>query len=249
MGDEALADLGLVEAARGIVARQFSSLELTEACLARIARIGPALNCIAAIDPDAARHAARAADDELAAGRIRGPLHGVPLAHKDMFYRAGRRSACGSRILADFIPEVTAHVLTRLDAAGALDIAQLNMVEFALGTTGHNEITGTPRNPWNPAHIPGGSSSGSAVAVAARLVFAALGSDTGGSIRLPAACCGLIGLKPTYGRVSRFGVMPLSFTLDHIGPLARTVADAAWILQVIAGPDPADPTSSPQPVP
>ena len=226
-----------------------SSLEATENCLAGLERHGPALNCVAGIEPEAALEAARVADAELAAGRARGALHGVPLAHKDMFYRAGRVSACGSRILADFVPEVTSTALARLDGAGALDIARLNMVEFALGTTGHNEITGAVRNPWNPAHVTGGSSSGPGAAVAARLVYGALGSDTGGSIRLPAAACGLVGVKPTFGRVSRHGAMPLSFTLDTVGPLARGVADAALILQTIAGPDPNDPTTGSEPVP
>ncbi len=249
MPDDALAGLTLTELAAAIGARKVSSLEATENCLAGLERHGPALNCVAGIEPEAALEAARAADAELAAGRARGALHGVPLAHKDMFYRAGRVSACGSRILADFVPEVTSSALARLDGAGALDIARLNMVEFALGTTGHNEITGAVRNPWNPAHVTGGSSSGPGAAVAARLVYGALGSDTGGSIRLPAAACGLVGVKPTFGRVSRHGAMPLSFTLDTVGPLARGVADAALILQTIAGPDPNDPTTGPEPVP
>ena len=249
MPDDALAGLTLTELAAAIGARKVSSLEATENCLAGLERHGPALNCVAGIEPEAALEAARVADAELAAGRARGALHGVPLAHKDMFYRAGRVSACGSRILADFVPEVTSTALARLDGAGALDIARLNMVEFALGTTGHNEITGAVRNPWNPAHVTGGSSSGPGAAVAARLVYGALGSDTGGSIRLPAAACGLVGVKPTFGRVSRHGVMPLSFTLDTVGPLARGVADAALILQTIAGPDPNDPTTGSEPVP
>ena len=249
MPDDALAGLTLTELAAAIGARKVSSLEATENCLAGLERHGPALNCVAGIEPEAALEAARVADAELAAGRARGALHGVPLAHKDMFYRAGRVSACGSRILADFVPEVTSTALARLDGAGALDIARLNMVEFALGTTGHNEITGAVRNPWNPAHVTGGSSSGPGAAVAARLVYGALGSDTGGSIRLPAAACGLVGVKPTFGRVSRHGAMPLSFTLDTVGPLARGVADAALILQTIAGPDPNDPTTGAEPVP
>jgi aspartyl-tRNA(Asn)/glutamyl-tRNA(Gln) amidotransferase subunit A len=249
MPDDALAALSLTELAAAIATKEVSSLEATRNCVARLERHGPALNSVAALDAEAALDAARAADTELAAGRARGPLHGVPLAHKDMYYRAGRPSACGSKILADFVPEVTATALTRLDRAGALDIARLNMVEFALGTTGHNEITGAVRNPWNPAHVTGGSSSGPGASVAARLVYGALGSDTGASIRLPAAACGLVGIKTTFGRVSRFGALPLSFSLDTVGPLARTVADAALILQAIAGRDPADPTTSTAPVP
>lgn len=249
MSDTGIADLPLTAVRDAIVERSVSSREATEACLARLQDAGTRLNAVAAIDPDAALAAADAADADLASGTWRGPLHGVPLAHKDMFFRAGRVSACGSRILADTLQTETATVLDRLDAAGALDIAQLNMVEFALGTTGHNEVTGTPGNPWNPAHIPGGSSSGPAIAVAGRMVFGALGSDTGGSIRLPAADCGIVGLKPTYGRVSRHAALPLSFSLDTIGPMTRTVADAALMLQVLAGPDPADPTAEPLPVP
>ncbi len=246
---DSLAALSLSEVAQAIATRAVSSREATQACLSRIERFGGVLHCIAGIDPEAALRAADEADAALAKEGPRGPLHGVPLAHKDMFYRAGLPAACGSRVLSDFVPNQTSSAIAGLDRAGALDIARLHMVEFALGTTGHNDITGTPRNPWNTDYITGGSSSGSAAAVAGRLIYGALGSDTGGSIRLPAACCGLIGLKPTYGRVSRAGAMPLSFTLDHIGPLTRTVADAALILQAIAGPDPADPTASQAPVP
>src|SRR3546814_298952 len=166
-----------------------------------------------------------------------------------MYYRKGRVSACGSRINKDYVPDVTATALARLDAAGALDIARLNMVEFALGPTGHNEITGPVCNPWDKACITGGSSSGSGASVAARLLYGALGSDTGGSIRVPASCCNLVGMKATYGRVSRYGAMPLSFTHDHVGPLTRTVADAALLLQAPAGHDPMDPTTSARPVP
>ncbi|MCH6588831.1 MAG: amidase, partial [Proteobacteria bacterium] len=249
MSDDALAALTLTELAAAIATKKVSSLEATRNCVERLERYGPVLNSVAALDAEAALDAAAAADAALAAGRASGPMHGVPLAHKDMYYRAGRPSACGSKILADFVPDVTSTALARLDRAGALDIARLNMVEFALGTTGHNEITGAVRNPWNPAHVTGGSSSGPGAAVAARLVYGALGSDTGGSIRLPAAACGLVGVKPTFGRVSRHGAMPLSFTLDTVGPLARGVADAALILQTIAGPDPNDPTTGSEPVP
>ncbi len=249
MADAEITSLSLKDVAAQIAAGQVSSLEVTQACLERFERYGGHLNCVARIGPEVALAAASHADAERRAGRLRGPLHGVPLAHKDMFYRRGRVSACGSRIRADFVPDHTATVLARLDDAGALDIACLNMVEFALGPTGHNEITGTPRNPWNPDHITGGSSSGPAAAVAGRLVYGTLGSDTGGSIRIPAACCGLVGMKPTYGLVSRHGTLGLSFTLDHPGPLARTVADCALLLQVIAGHDPQDAATSTRPVP
>ena len=247
-GDE-IAALGLVEVRDAIALGRLSSEEATAACLARIERYGEALNCVAHVDPDAALAAARDADRDLARNGPRGPLHGVPLAHKDMYYRAGRVSACGSRIRAGFVPEYTATALARLDAAGALDIGRLNMVEFALGVTGNNEITGDVLNPWNTDYTTGGSSSGPAASVAARLVYGALGSDTGGSIRVPAACCGLVGMKPTTGRVSRYGAMPLSFTLDCVGPLARTARDSALMLHVIAGHDENDPTSSESPVP
>lgn len=249
MSDEELARLSLAEVAGCIAARQLSSVEVARACLDRIGNQGERLNLVADIDPASVLAAAKAADDELATRGPRGPLHGVPLAHKDMFYRSGRISACGSRIRADFVPDHTATVLERLDRAGALDIARLNMVEFALGSTGHNEITGTPKNPWSQDHATGGSSSGSAAAVAAHLAYGSLGSDTGGSIRQPAAFCGVFGMKPTRGRVSRYGAMPLSFTLDAIGPLARTVADCGLLMQVIAGHDPLDPTTSDEPVP
>ncbi len=247
--DGSITNLSLTEAAAAIAGGSLSSEETTRACLERIEVMGGALNCIAGIDPDAAMDAARAIDDRLAKGEAPGPLAGVPLAHKDMFYRAGRESACGSKIRRGFIPEHTSGALERLDSGGALDIARLNMVEFAFGVTGHNEITGPVRNPWNTDHITGGSSSGSGAAVAAGLVFGALGSDTGGSIRFPASCCGLVGLKPTFGRVSRFGAMPLSYSLDTVGPLTRTVADNALMFRTIAGHDPRDAASSRSNVP
>lgn len=251
MPDANLAELNLEEVAAGIATKRFSSLEVTENCLNRLAKIGERLNCVASIDFQVALEEAKSADSDLASGRLRGPLHGVPLAHKDMFFKSGRVSACGSRILAEFVPDHTATVLSRLDAAGALDIARLNMVEFATGASvfGHNTITNTPRNPWNPDYVTGGSSSGSGSAVAGRLVYGALASDTGGSLRIPASCCGLVGIKPTYGRVSRYGAMPLAFSLDHPGVVTRTIGDCALLLGVIAGYDPDDSRSSTKPVP
>ena len=177
-----------------------------------------------------------------------GPLSGMPLAHKDMFYRAGKVSNCGSKIRKGWVASETATVLERLDAAGALQLGTLNMSEFAYGPTGHNEHWGDCRNPWNPDYITGGSSSGSGAAVAARLVAGALGSDTGGSVRIPAAACGVTGLKTTWGRVSRHGAMPLSHSLDTVGPLATSAEDCARLLQVIAGFDPKDSISSREPV-
>jgi aspartyl-tRNA(Asn)/glutamyl-tRNA(Gln) amidotransferase subunit A len=247
-GEEILA-CGLAELARWIAAGEVTSRAATEAVLAALDGPGRALNAVARLRNEAALKAAERADAARARGERLGPLHGVPLAHKDMFYRAGELAECGAALMQGYRPAVTATVVARLDAAGAVDVGRLNMVEFALGITGHNAHTGHPRNPWDPARITGGSTSGGAAAVAARLVPATLGSDTGGSIRVPAAACGILGLKPTYGRVSRFGCMPLSWSLDHVGPLARSAEDLALLLGVIAGRDPSDPTTSARAVP
>jgi aspartyl-tRNA(Asn)/glutamyl-tRNA(Gln) amidotransferase subunit A len=241
-------DLTLKDLAAAIRRRKVSSVEATRAMLARTKMWQRKLNAFARLEPEDALKAARAADRAIAAGRVKGPLHGVPLAHKDMYYVQGKLAECGSKIRKGWIAPATATALTRLQAAGALRLGALNMVEFAFGPTGHNPHTGHVRNPWNPAHITGGSSSGSGSAVAARLVPAALGSDTGGSIRMPAHFCGVTGLKPTNGRVSRANAMPLSFTLDTVGPLARTAEDCALIMEAIAGPDPLDPTTDGAPV-
>jgi aspartyl-tRNA(Asn)/glutamyl-tRNA(Gln) amidotransferase subunit A len=235
--------------AAAIRARKVSAREVTEACLTAAARLQPALNCFIRIDRDQALAAASAIDAALANGALRGPLAGVPLAHKDMYYRAGEVTTCGSKIKGDFRPPVTATALERFAAAGALNLGTLNMAEFAFGPTGHNAHFGAARNPWDTARVTGGSSSGSGSGTAARLFFGALGSDTGGSIRVPAHLCGLAGLKPTWSLVSRAGAMPLSFSLDTVGPLARTVRDAALMTQVIAGHDPRDATSRRQPAP
>ena len=238
----------LVDAAEAIRAGDVSSFELTRSCLDRIAAAQARLNCFVHLHAEEALAAARAADDDLAAGRVRGPLHGVPLAHKDCYYRKGRLSTCGSSIRGQHIADTTATVLSRLDAAGALDLGGLHMSEWAFGPTGHNEHFGPCRNPWNTDHVSGGSSSGSGASVAARLVFGALGSDVGGSIRLPAAACGVVGLKPTLTRVSRHGAMAMCYSLEHVGPLTPTVRDCARILGVIAGHDPGDAMSSREPV-
>ena len=213
-------DASLTEIAAAIKAGKVSSAEVTEASVARLKSYSPTLNLVAGMDEGDAMRQAKEAD----AKPGNQPLSGVPLAHKDMFYRPGRLSECGSKIREDFMPDVLSGALARLDETGALDIARLNMVEFALGVTGHNEITGNVRNPWNPAHITGGSSSGSGAAVASRATFAALGSDTGGSVRLPAACCGVVGMKVTMGRVSRFGAMPLSHCLLYTSPSPRDLS-------------------------
>jgi aspartyl-tRNA(Asn)/glutamyl-tRNA(Gln) amidotransferase subunit A len=244
-----IADWTLVDTAEAIAAKTVSAREVTDALLARIEKQQPELNAYIRIDPDGARKDAEAADVMLAAGRRLGVLHGVPLAHKDMFYRPGATVTCGSGVRRNFQPDYLATVLARLDAAGALTLGALNMSEFANGPTGVNVHFGNARNPWNTAHITGGSSSGSGGAVAGRIAYGSLGSDTGGSIRLPAGICGVYGMKPTQGRVSRYGCMGLSFSLDNIGPLARTARDCARLLKVVAGPDPEDPTAAAVPVP
>ena len=240
--------LDLVDAAQAVRSGAMSSRELVCACLARIERLQPRLNCFVEVRAEAALAAAERADAERARGRAKGRLHGVPLAHKDMFYREGERSTCGARIRGDFRAGTTATVLSRLDAEGAITLGTLNMVQFAAGGTGHNSFLGDCRNPWHPEYSPGGSSSGSGSAVAARLVHGALGSDTGGSVRLPAAMCGVVGLKPTRGRISCHGIMPRSWTTDVVGPLARTARDCARLLAVLAGPDPMDPDCADAPV-
>ena len=229
------ATLSLAEARAALERRELSAAELLQSCRARIERWQPRINAFVSLDM---RHE----------GGKAGALSGIALAHKDMFYRAGRVSNCGSKIRKDWVAGETAAVLERLDAAGAADIGTLNMAEFAYGPTGHNEHWGDACNPWQPEYITGGSSSGSGAAVAARLVFGALGSDTGGSIRLPASACGVTGLKTTWGRVSRHGAMPLAHSLDTIGPLARSAVDCALILRAIAGHDARDPLTSRAPV-
>ena len=241
--------MSLTSVARAIAKKQVSSREVTRSCLHRIAEWQPRLNAFMTIESESALVAADEADASLAKGNSRGVLHGVPLAHKDMYYEAGKVVTCGSRIRRDFVAKTTATALQRLKEAGTVRLGSLQMVEFAYGPTGHNVHYGAVHNPWNVEHITGGSSSGSGSAVAARLTFAALGSDTGGSIRMPAHFCGVTGLKTTVGRVSRAGAMPLSQSLDTVGPLAQTVEDCALLLTVMAGADPEDPTASTLPVP
>jgi aspartyl-tRNA(Asn)/glutamyl-tRNA(Gln) amidotransferase subunit A len=241
--------MSLTAVAKAIATRQVSSHEVTRSCLHRIAQWQPRLNAFMTVEAESALKAAEEADAALAKGRNRGALHGVPLAHKDMYYDAGKVVSCGSLIRRDFVPTTTSTALQRLKDAGSIRLGSLAMVEFAYGPTGHNYHYGAVHNPWKFGHITGGSSSGSGSAVGARLTFAALGSDTGGSIRMPAHFCGVTGLKVTYGRVSRAGAMPLSQSLDTVGPLARTVEDCALLLRLIAGADPEDPTASTLPVP
>jgi aspartyl-tRNA(Asn)/glutamyl-tRNA(Gln) amidotransferase subunit A len=249
MNDAAILELSCAGLAVAIRDKQVSAVKAMEATLARAQAVQPKLNAFLRIDTDLALDAARLADRDLARGHLRGPLHGVPMAHKDMYYRKGVASSYGGKIGASRPAPSTAAALERLDAAGALQFGVLNMAECAFGPTGHNYHHGHCRNAWNPEHITGGSSSGSGTAVAARATYAALGSDTGGSIRLPASFCGTSGIKPTYGRVSRAGAMPLSFSMDTVGPLARTVEDCALILAELSGADARDPTAEARAVP
>jgi aspartyl-tRNA(Asn)/glutamyl-tRNA(Gln) amidotransferase subunit A len=228
--------------------RQISPVELVQTYLQRIARFDDRLRAYITVLPEAAVAAARRAEDAITRGEPLGPLHGVPYAVKDQFSTAGVRTTAGSRILADHVPAETATVISRMNAAGAILLGKLNLTEFALGGTQQFPF-GQPRNPWNPEHDPGGSSSGSGIAVAAALCAASLGEDTGGSVRSPASFCGVVGLRPTWSRVSRHGCIPLCWSMDTPGPLTRTVEDAALLLGVIAGHDPRDPTTSRRPVP
>ena len=228
--------------------KEISPVEVTEAFLARAEALNPKLNAFITITHDPALARAREAEREIRSGNYRGPLHGVPYAPKDILATRGVRTTNGSKLTADWIPNFESTITERLNQAGAILIGKLNLLEFAMGS-GVVSGFGPAKNPWHLDYTPSGSSSGSATALAAHLVPISIGTDTGGSIRGPAAACGIVGLKQTYGRVSRFGVTTLSWTLDHAGPMTRTVADAALTLQVIAGADPRDPTSTATPVP
>ncbi len=238
----------ILEAAHALRERTVSSVELTEAALKSARELNPKFNAFISLMEDSARAQAKAADADLSKGTDRGPLHGVPIAVKDVFETRGVRTTCGSAIFKDNVPTRDAAVVEKLAAAGAVLIGKTGLHELAYGITSNNPHFGTIRNPRDPERIPGGSSGGSGAAVAADIVFMAMGSDTGGSIRIPAAFCGTVGLKPTSGRVSRYGVMPLDFSLDHMGPLTRSARDAAVTLQAIAGFDARDDTSSREPV-
>jgi aspartyl-tRNA(Asn)/glutamyl-tRNA(Gln) amidotransferase subunit A len=231
------------EAARAIAARELAPVALMEALLERIGHLDPKLNVFIRLDGDAALDAARAAEVEIASGHQRGPLHGVPVGIKDIIDVSGLPTTCHSKLLIDNIASTDAVCVSRLRGAGAIVLGKLSTHEFAIGGPSFDLPWPPARNPWNTNHHPGGSSSGSGSGLAAGLFPMALGSDTGGSVRNPASACGIVGLKPTYGLVSRRGVFPLSFTLDHVGPMTRTVADNALMLEVIAGRDPLDPGS------
>lgn len=236
------------ELAHGLRTGEFTSVELTRSYLDRIASHNPALNCLISICEEAALQEAELADRRIRAGDA-GPLLGIPIVHKDIFCTDGVKTSCGSKMLDNFIAPYDAHVVAQLKQAGAVMLGKANMDEFAMGSSNENSFYGPVHNPWRAGSVPGGSSGGSAAAVAARLCVAATGTDTGGSIRQPAAFCGITGLKPTYGRVSRYGMIAFASSLDQGGPMARSAADAAALLQVMAGFDPRDSTSAEQPVP
>ncbi|HSP96825.1 MAG TPA: Asp-tRNA(Asn)/Glu-tRNA(Gln) amidotransferase subunit GatA [Candidatus Dormibacteraeota bacterium] len=244
-----LLDLTIDDAGARLRGRSLTSEELTATVLARIEATEPALHSFITVTPELALAQARAADQRLAKGEALGPLDGVPIAIKDIINTKGVRTTAGSRILEHFVSPYDATVTRRLRAAGAVCVGKTNCDEFAMGSSNENSAYGGARNPWDTARVPGGSSGGSASAVAARQCLGALGTDTGGSIRQPASHCGVVGLKPTYGRVSRYGVIAYASSLDQVGPMARSVRDCAHLLGAIAGHDALDSTSVPRPVP
>ena len=243
MHDKTIAELAL-----GLKQKAYSSLELTQHFLSRIRQFDPALNAFITVTEESALAAAKAADAALAEGAA-GPLTGIPIAQKDIFCTQGVRSSCGSKMLDNFISPYDATVVERLNQAGTVMLGKLNMDEFAMGSSNETSFYGPVKNPWDTGTVPGGSSGGSAAAVAARLVPGATGTDTGGSIRQPASFCGITGLKPTYGRVSRWGMIAFASSLDQAGPMARTAEDCALLLGAMAGFDPKDSTSLDRPVP
>jgi aspartyl-tRNA(Asn)/glutamyl-tRNA(Gln) amidotransferase subunit A len=240
--------LTLSEASQLVRSKKVSPVELTHECLSRIERLNPKLNAFITVTPDSAVAEARQAEAEVQHDRWSGPLHGIPIALKDLVDTAGVHTTAASGVFKDRVPTEDAEIVRRLKAAGAVFLGKLNLQECAYGGSSAISYFGPVHNPWNLDYSSGGSSGGSAAAVAARLCFAAIGTDTGGSIRQPSAYCGVVGLKPTYGRVSTSGVIPLSWSLDHVGPITRTAMDAALMLEVIAGYDPRDTTSIDAPV-
>jgi aspartyl-tRNA(Asn)/glutamyl-tRNA(Gln) amidotransferase subunit A len=249
MAPTQLAGLSITEAASGLRHKEFSPSELTRACLERIESIDHKLHSFITVTADLALEQSRKAEQELRAGTDKGPLHGIPIALKDLYATKGIRTTCHSAVLQDWLPDHDAETVTKLREAGAVLLGKLGMHEFAFGGPSVDAPFPAVRNPWDTAHIPGGSSSGSGAALAAGLCLGSLGSDTGGSIRTPSSHCSVVGMKPTYGRVSRYGVVPLSWSLDHAGPMARSVEDCAILLQAIAGYDPKDAASANVPVP
>lgn len=251
MMEKDLATLTISETAPKIRSGEVSPVALTKLYLERIERLNPLLSAYLTPTPESALEEAAAAEKEIRAGGYRGPLHGIPVSIKDNFATRGVRTTAGAKALSDWKPDFDATVVTRLREAGAISLGKTNMHEWAKGSHGVNPFYGTPCNPWARDRIPGGSSSGSAVAVAAGMCMASIGTDAAGSVRNPASLCGIVGLKPTYGRVSVFGGVPGTggYSTNHFGPLTRTVADCAAMMQVIAGHDPQDPLSSREPVP
>ncbi len=249
MSDLDLATLTIARAAQALRERKLSPLELTELYQARIARLEPRVNAYITVTEERARADAKRATEELAKGQARGPLHGIPIALKDLYETAGIRTTGGAKIHADHVPAHDCTVARRLRDAGTILLGKRYTHEYAYGATTNNPHFGPTRNPWNLEHIPAGSSGGSGAAIAAGLATATTGTDTGGSIRMPASVCGVVGLKPSYGRVSKAGVLPLSYLFDHAGPITRTFEDAALVLNAIAGYDPADATTVRTPVP
>lgn len=248
MAHEDLTTLTVARLAELIRSKAVSPVEIADAFLRRIEEVEPRLNAFITRLDDHARRAAATAEAEIMAGEYRSPFHGIPVGLKDIFWTRGIRTTSGSLLDADFVPQVDSAVASRLTAAGAFCIGKLHMTEFAFDGTSRNHHYGPARNPWDTARMAGGSSSGSGVAVASGEAPIALGTDTGGSVRVPAALCGVTGFKPTYGLISRFGVTPLSWSMDHVGPLSRTVEDAALALNVLAGHDPRDRASVDSPV-
>lgn len=245
-----LAFLSIAEASRLVRARRLSPVDLAEAHLARTERLDGALGSAITVTAELALTQARQAAEEAARGRVAGPLHGIPITYKDVVATAGVRTTAASRVLSDWIPEADAVIVRRMRAAGAVTLGKAALSEFTFaGGATANDFVKAPRNPWNLAHQAGGSSNGSAVGVAAGLAMGSVGSDSGGSIRIPAAFCGVTGLKPTYGRIPRTGVIPLSYSLDHLGPIARSAEDAALMLDAMCGPDPSDRTTLAAPAP
>lgn len=249
MATEELTHSTIAEMAPRLQRREVSPVEVTQAHLQRIERLNGHLRAYITVLADTALEAAREAEAAIMQGQYRGPLHGIPLALKDLFAIRHVPMTCGSQVLDDHVSWHHSTVTERLLDAGAVLLGTLNMHEFAWGATSINAHFGTPRNPWDTERIPGGSSGGSGVATRADLAMATMGSDTGGSVRVPASLCGVVGFKPTYGRVSRYGIYPLAWSLDHPGPLTKTVTDAALMLQAVAGYDARDPTTSRHPVP
>jgi aspartyl-tRNA(Asn)/glutamyl-tRNA(Gln) amidotransferase subunit A len=243
-----MTEFTIAEASDLLRRKQISPVDLAMACLDRIEQLNPQLNAFITVLHDSALAQARAAENEINTGHWRGPLHGIPIGLKDLIDTAGIKTTCGSALFADRVPTEDADIVQRLKSAGAVLIGKQNMQEFAYGGTSTSSYFGPVRNPWDPDRIAGGSSGGSAAAVASGMCFGAIGTDTGGSVREPAAFCGIVGLKPTYGRVSTRGVFPLSISLDHVGPLCRNVTDTALLLQAIAGHDKLDPMSVDWPV-